>query len=62
MDTKSKVLGKWSHNWDGPYVIEKIFSAKAYAVREVNVDNYIDLINGKYLKTYKPTIFLNTHI
>lgn len=56
MDTKSKVLGKWSHNWDGPYVIEKIFSAKAYAVREVNVDNYIDLINGKYLKTYRPII------
>jgi len=25
MDKKSKVLGKWSPNWDGPYVIEKVF-------------------------------------
>lgn len=25
MDKKLKMLGKWSPNWDGSYVIEKVF-------------------------------------
>ena len=50
-----KVLGKWSPNWDGPYVIKKVFSGNAYVIQEVNTNNYVGLINGKYLKTYRPT-------
>jgi len=56
MDKKLKVLGKWSPNWDGPYVIKKVFSGNAYVIQEVNTDNYIGSINGKYLKTYRPII------
>ena len=52
MDKKSKVLGKWLANWDGPYIIEKVFSRNAYEIREVNKNSYIGSINGKYLKTY----------
>jgi len=56
MEKKFKVLGKWSPNWDGPYVIEKVLSGNAYAIREVNTNSYIDSINGKYLKIYRPMI------
>ena len=48
IDKKSKVLGKWSPNWDEPYVIENICSRNAYAIREVNIESYIGSINGKY--------------
>jgi len=51
MDKKLKVLGKWSPNWDVPYVIEKVLSGNAYAIREVTSDDYIGSINRKYLKT-----------
>jgi len=56
MDKNSKVLGKWSPNWDEPYVIEKVLFGNAYAIREVNTNNYIGSINGKYLKIYRPMI------
>jgi len=55
MDKKSKVIDKWSLNWVEPYVIEKVFSGNAYVIQEVNTNNYVGLINGKYLKTYRPT-------
>ena len=51
MDKKSKVIDKWSLNWVEPYVIEKVFSGNAYVIQEVNTNNYVGLINGKYLKT-----------
>ena len=47
MDKKLKVLGIWSPNWDGPYVIKRVLSRNAYAIREVNTDSYIGFINGK---------------
>ena len=55
-DKKSEVLGKWTLNWDGPYVIEKVFSENPYAIQEVNMNSYIGSINGKYLKAYRPMI------
>ena len=56
MDKKLKVLGIWSPNWDGPYVIKRVLSRNAYAIREVNTDSYIGFINGKYLKIYRTMI------
>ena len=56
MDKKSKVLGEWSTNQDGPYVIKKILLGNAYAIQEINTNSYIGSINGKYLKTYRPMI------
>ena len=35
MDKKSKTMGKWSPNWEGPFKIEKVFSGNAYMLVDV---------------------------
>ena len=42
--------------WEGPFKIEKVFSGNAYALIDVNSSLKIALINGNYLKHYKPTM------
>ena len=55
MDKKNKTLGKWSHHWEGPFRIIKIFSNNAYEIEELADDKRILKVNGKYLK-YKPRL------
>ena len=57
IDKKSRTLGKWSPNWEGPFKIEKVFSGNTYALVDVKNGLKIALINGKYLKSYKPVIY-----
>nr|KYP38879.1 Pro-Pol polyprotein [Cajanus cajan] len=49
MDQKSRYLGKWSYNWEGPFIIEQVYSKNAYVIKEIK-SNVSKVINGKYLK------------
>jgi len=50
MDRKNQVLGKWSPSWEGPWQILRVFSNNVYEIEELNDDQRILRINGKYLK------------
>jgi len=56
MDKRNKALGKWAPGWEGPWKILRVFSNNAYEIKELNDDNRIIRINGKYLKKYKPLL------
>jgi len=57
MDKKNQILGKWSPSWEGPWQILRVFfSNNAYEIEELNDDQRILRINGKYLKKYKPML------
>jgi hypothetical protein len=49
MDKKSRVLGKWSPSWEGPWEIRKVFSNNAYEIKELNDDQRVMRINRKYV-------------
>nr|KYP76636.1 Retrovirus-related Pol polyprotein from transposon gypsy [Cajanus cajan] len=49
---KSRDRGKWSYNWEGPFVIERIYSNNAYLIKEINSRDTSKVINGKYLKKF----------
>jgi hypothetical protein len=53
--TKDPYLGKWSPNWEGPYLVSQLFDGNAYKLMHVNGEKHIRSINGKYLKPYKPS-------
>ena len=55
-ETKDHFLGKWSPNWEGPYLVSEVFEGNAYRLMHVNNDEHIRAINGKYLKLYKPSM------
>ena len=56
MDKKDRCLGKWSPSWEGPWKILRVFSNNAYEIEELQEDQRILRINGKYLKKYKPML------
>ena len=55
LGTKDPYLGKWSPNWEGPYMVSQLFDGNAYKLMNVNGEEHIRSINGKYLKHYKPS-------
>nr|KYP49487.1 hypothetical protein KK1_028768 [Cajanus cajan] len=52
MDQKSQHLGKWSYNWEGPFIIEQVYSKNTYMIKEINSSNASKVINEKYLKCF----------
>uniref|UniRef100_A0A151UFE6 Uncharacterized protein n=1 Tax=Cajanus cajan TaxID=3821 RepID=A0A151UFE6_CAJCA len=52
MDQKSRHLGKWSYNWEGPFIIDQVYSKKAYVIKEINSKSSSRVINDKYLKKF----------
>jgi hypothetical protein len=56
MDKKDRVLGKWSPNWEGPFKVVQVFSNGAYEIEELTEEQCSLIINGKYLKKYKPAL------
>jgi len=56
MHKKNRALGKWSPSWEGPWEILRVFSNNAYEIEELNDDQRILRINGKYLKKYRPLL------
>nr|KYP49086.1 hypothetical protein KK1_029208 [Cajanus cajan] len=52
IDQKSRHLRKWSYNWEGPFIIEQVYSKNAYVIKEINSNAASKVINGKYLKCF----------
>nr|KYP34611.1 hypothetical protein KK1_044419 [Cajanus cajan] len=52
MDQKSRHLGKWSYNWEGPFVVNQVYSKNVYVIKEINSNAASKVINGKYLKKF----------
>ena len=44
--------GKWSPNWEGPYVMEKAFSRGALILAEIDGKEFSSLINTDIVKKY----------
>ena len=56
MDRKNRNMGKWSPKWEGPFKIIQTLSGGAYEVEELNEDQRLLRVNGKYLKKYRPAL------
>ena len=44
--------GKWSPNWEGPYVVKKAFSGGALILIEMDGKEFLDPINADIVKKY----------
>ena len=49
-----KTKGKFQPKWEGPFVIESVYSNGAYRLINVEGDTLMMPINGKFLKRYYP--------
>nr|KYP40123.1 hypothetical protein KK1_038551 [Cajanus cajan] len=52
IDQKSRYLGKWSYNWEGPFLFEQVYSKNAYVIKEIK-SNVSKVMNRKYLKCFR---------
>ena len=49
--TTHKIGNKFTSKWDGPYVVQEVYTNGAYKI--ITIDKLrIDPINGKFLKRY----------
>ncbi|XP_050222200.1 uncharacterized protein LOC126672295 [Mercurialis annua] len=55
--TKDREYGKWSTNWEGPFLVHKVMKGNAYWISSLEGEPHKKFINGKYLKKYTPTIW-----
>ena len=49
-----KTKGKFNPKWEGPYVVETVYSNGAYRLIDQNGNRLMMPINGKFLKKYYP--------
>ena len=49
-----KTKGKFQPKWEGPYVVETVYSNGAYCHTNPNGDMLMMPINGKFLMKYYP--------
>ena len=47
---KDNRFGKWSPNWEGPYLIRRSAPGNAYVLKELEGEEFGRALNGKYLK------------
>jgi len=57
--TKSSKFGKWSPNWEGPYQINRSTPGNAYILETPEGVEFPRALNGKYLKRYYPSIWVD---
>ena len=57
---KDNRFGKWSPNWEGPYLISRSAPGNAYILKELEGEEFGRALNGKYLKQYYPSIWINS--
>ncbi|PRQ31678.1 putative ribonuclease H-like domain-containing protein [Rosa chinensis] len=55
--TKDPRFGKWSPNWEGPFIIDKVLGKGAYHLRDKDGERHAMPINSQYLKKYYPTMW-----
>nr|AAM01153.2 Putative retroelement [Oryza sativa Japonica Group] len=57
--TRDSKFGKWSRNWEGSFQIYKVVSKGAYMLQGLDGEVYGRALNGKYLKKYYPSVWVN---
>ena len=58
--SRDNKFGKWSPNWEGPYRIKRCAPGNAYILETLGGEEEFDrAINGKYLKKYYPSVWID---
>ena len=57
--TKSSKFGKWSSTWEGPFRISRCVPDNAYILETLEGEEYSRALNGKYLKKYYPSVWVD---
>ena len=57
---KDNRYGKWSLAWEGPYLIEGCVPNNAYMLKTLEGEKFSKAINGKYLKKYHPSVWIDS--
>ena len=57
--SKDPKFGKWSPNWEGPYRVNKSAPGNAYILENLEGIVLNRAWNGKYLKRYYPSIWVD---
>jgi len=57
--TKSLKFGKWSPTWEGPFRINRYVPSNAYILETLKGEEYSKALNGKYLKKYYPSVWVD---
>ncbi|XP_050218777.1 uncharacterized protein LOC126669364 [Mercurialis annua] len=52
---KDTRLGKWSPNWEGPFVVVNKLTGGAYLLADIDGEEHDRAINGQFLKKYVPS-------
>jgi hypothetical protein len=57
--TKSSKFSKWSPTWEGPFRINRCVPGNAYILEMLEGEGYSRALNGKYLKKYYPSVWVD---
>jgi len=57
--TKNSKFREWSPNWEGPYRINQSVPGNAYILETLKGVEFPRALNGKYLKKYYPSIWVD---
>ena len=60
--TRDNKFGKWSPNSEGPFRIYKSVSKGAYMLQGLDREVFGRALNGKYLKKYYPSVWINSAV
>ncbi|XP_021807702.1 uncharacterized protein LOC110751535 [Prunus avium] len=60
--TKDPRFGKFSSNWEGPFIIERILGRGAFQLIDRDGERHNLPINGQYLKKYTPSLWETAEI
>ncbi|XP_073051371.1 uncharacterized protein [Primulina eburnea] len=55
LGSKDREFGKWSPNWEGPFKFYRVLDGNAYWLSSLDGRPHRRCINGKYLKHYYPS-------
>ncbi|XP_050211619.1 uncharacterized protein LOC126661795 [Mercurialis annua] len=51
---KDRRFGKWSPNWEGPFIVTTKLTGGAYVLENIDGEEHERAINGQFLKKYVP--------
>ncbi|XP_050217497.1 uncharacterized protein LOC126668334 [Mercurialis annua] len=56
---KDRRFGKWSPNWEGPFIITTKLTCGAYVLANIDGEEHDRMINSQFLKKYIPSCWAN---
>ena len=57
--TKDSYIGKWSPTWEGPFKINQYVPGNVYILETLEGEEFSRALNGKYLKKYYPSVWVD---